>query len=418
MPEVMENPYPAPAAPFNGHLVVLGAGHAGAVAAHAARRANPHAAITLIGEEPHLPYERPALSKEVLAQPPSTSPSPKFDAPSYASARIALHQGQRIESIDRTNKTLHALDGCTFGYDRLVIATGSRVRQWPEPISLARRVRYLRTHEDAVALQQWLAPGLHLAVIGAGFIGLEVAAAAHARGARVTVVDRAATVLSRVLPANCSARIAGLHRQRGVRLMLGEDIHHIDAQEHGVRIELGSGPLLADLVLVGIGVLPNSELAQAAGLAVTDGIVVDDCGRTNDPCVFSAGEVTMHPVCGGAARRIESWQVAEMQAAAAGATAAGVPTTYNAIPWFWSDQFCANIQVAGDMFGAGETVTRGTEAGPCSLIRIDEHQQVGGAVCFDAPQDMAALRRIMQRNVRVDTERMADPSQPLRQWLS
>ncbi|AZG11154.1 hypothetical protein EGT29_26480 [Pigmentiphaga sp. H8] len=398
-------------------ILVIGAGHAGAVAAFAARRADRTAEIELVGEEAHLPYERPPLSKEALSG--SAAIAPKFAAAAYAEARIAVATGVRATVIDRARKTVQATDGQVRPYDRLVLASGSRVRRWPGGEALGRRLCYLRTVEDAAALRGRLRPGMRVAVIGAGFIGLEVAASARLVGAEVAVFDRAPTVLARVLPPAAAAVVEARHRAQGVALHLGAAIADLGPDGDGIVVATDRGTVQADFAVVGIGVVPNTELAAEAGLEVDDGLVVDECGHSSDPHIFGAGEVTRHPVGRtGVRQRIESWQVAESQAAAAGASAAGCPAVYDAVPWFWSDQYGMNIQSAGDLRGPGEWIVRGEPAGSHSCYRLDEEGRILGAATFDAAKDMAAIRRLMQRETRVAAALLRDPGVPMRQLLA
>jgi NADPH-dependent 2,4-dienoyl-CoA reductase/sulfur reductase-like enzyme len=256
-------------------------------------------------------------------------------------------------------------------------------------------------------------------VVGGGFIGLEVASSALRRDAAVTVLEAATRPLARVMPPAPAERIAALHREAGVDLRLGAVVTGF-ADECGgaVRLETNAGPVIGDVVVVGIGVTPNLELAADAGLAVDDGIVVDAQGATSDPHVFAAGEVTRHPAP-GAERcvRLESWQVAELQAQAAGRSAAGAAAAHDAIPWFWSDQLGANLQMLGFVDLNAPLVSRDYGDGAAAWFALDDKGRVRGAITLNAGRDIAVARRLMARELAVDSGRLSDPTTALAQLL-
>jgi len=257
-------------------------------------------------------------------------------------------------------------------------------------------------------------------VIGAGFIGLEVASAARGRGAEVTVLEAADRVLGRVLPAAAGERVAARHRAAGVALHLGVQVRDIglDGEGGALRIDTSAGAFVADVVVVGIGVQPNVELAEAAGLAVDDGVCVAADGSTADPHVFAAGEVTQHPAFGYAEpMRFESWQIAELQAEAVGRTAAGQPTPHQAIPWFWSDQLGCNIQMLGRVPTDAELVTRQYPDGSASLFARDEAGRLIGLVAFDAGRDVAVVKRLLAKGAAPSADQLENVDTPLRQHL-
>ena len=392
-------------------ILIVGAGQAGRRAAEAARRTDARAGIAILGDEPHLPYDRPPLSKDALKDPARYADCEKRSAAQYAEDRIDLLLGERAERLDRAARTVRTAGGRALHYDRLVIATGSRVRRLALPAGLEDDVLYLRTRDDADRLRARIRPGARLALIGAGFVGLEVAASARELGAQVVVLDQAARVLSRVLPAQAGARVQARHERAGVDFLLGARIAGISRAPSGrLAIDVGGSVLEADTAVAGIGVLPNTELAQEAGLAVDDGLLVDEYGRTDDPAVFGAGEVTRHPVAGLAGRaRLESWQVAEFQAEAAGAGAAGALTPYRALPWFWSDQYDLNIQMAGHAPAGARIVARGADDGPQTLFFLDGGDRLAGAVAFNNGRDISGVRRVVEKGAPVDPAVLAAP---------
>ncbi|MGE4336174.1 MAG: NAD(P)/FAD-dependent oxidoreductase, partial [Pigmentiphaga sp.] len=324
---------------------------------------------------------------------------------------IELILGDRAQGLDPKTRRLSTANGRHLHYRRLVYATGSRVRRLELPQDIAEHVHYLRTRDDADRLRPLLREGARIAVVGGGFIGLEVAATARELGAHVCVIEQAPRVLARALPEDASRSLEERHRQAGVRLLLSTRIlewQHVPSG--GVRLCTTEGDLDADAVVVGIGIQPNIELAALAGVEVDDGVLVDPTGATSDPNIFGAGEVTRHPVPGTAGlARSESWQVAELQAQAAGATAAGLPSSYDAIPWFWSDQLGANLQVLGVPTTDADLVRRDYAQGAFSLFFLHQGRLIA-AVSLDSGRDIAAARRLMTRGGSPNKDMLSDPA--------
>lgn len=398
-------------------ILIVGGGQAARRAAEGVRSVSPDLTIGILGEETHPPYDRPPLSKEALTQGLDAC---AFRAPdSYAEAGVDLLLGQRAASIDTALRRVRVEDGPDYGYGRLILATGSRVRTLPTRPEVRDRVTTLRTRDDAVRLSAVLTPGARVAIIGAGFIGLEVASSALSRGAHPIVIEGASRILGRGLPDPVSARLLVLHRQAGVDIRLDAPVRDIRLTADGaLEIETGSGSIIADHVVVGIGVLPNTELAAEAGLAVDDGLIVDDRGATAFEGVFGAGEVTRHPVEGhDDAQRLESWQAAEVQAEAAGRAAAGQPAVQRHTPWFWSDQAGVNIQVLGNVTDA-PLIVRDHDDGSAAFFSLHPDGRLRGMVTVDRGADIAAGRRLMSRAVLLDPARLADPAFALRRLLS
>jgi anthranilate 1,2-dioxygenase ferredoxin reductase component len=397
-------------------ILVIGGGEAGRCAAEGARAANARATVAIVGEEPWLPYDRPPLSKAVLIDPAGIGVCQKRDQAFYDARRIDLLLGRRAEAIDVVGHTVRLADGATLGWRTLIIATGSRARRLDLPAAIAARVHYLRTRDDAVRLAAALAPGTSVGIVGAGFIGLEVAASARTRGCSVTVFERAPSVLARVMPAEIAADIEAVHTERGVVIRKNVAIE-ADGTAGGVTVswtDLATGETAAggfDVLLVAVGITPNVELAAAAGIAVNDGIVVDAAGRTSVADVLAAGEVTNHPVAGSTRRaRYESWQVAQSQAAAVGSTAGGVEQEYREIPWFWSDQYDWNIQMLGHVPPDPGWVFRGDRgARAFTAFAIGPAGLAEAAISINAGRDIAGARRLMSRGIVPDRAKLADP---------
>ncbi|CAC48960.1 MocF (plasmid) [Sinorhizobium meliloti 1021] len=355
------------------HIVIIGAGECGARAAFALREKGFGGEITLTGAEPHLPYERPPLSKDGLAQ----ASLPKFiaGAARYEEARITVLTGVTAESIDRVHKAVTLSDGVSLDYDRLLLATGARPRAFPRVPENAGRIRTLRTHADALAIRGALTPGARLAVIGGGFIGLELAATARKLGAEVVLVEGLPRVLSRGVPEEIAVLVAERHRREGVEIICGAQIAAIDGAGDGARLLLADGvDIEADLIVVGIGAVPNTELAEAAGLAIENGIAVDERLCTSDPrhlCRPATAAPSLCPHYGGRRVRLEAWRNAQDQGALAAANLMGAGETMVSVPWFWSDQYEFTLQIAGLADGAETTVRRDMEEGAFILFHLD-----------------------------------------------
>ncbi|TCW85549.1 pyridine nucleotide-disulfide oxidoreductase [Burkholderia sp. SRS-46] len=401
-------------------VVIVGAGHAARRAAETLRARDADARIVMIGAERELPYDRPALSKDALLHDDGAQRAFVRDAAWYGAQRIELRLGTRVDAIERDARRVRLDDGMTLPYRRLVLATGSRVRTFGGPVDAGVTPHYVRTVADARALRAALAPGKHVAVLGGGFIGLEVAAAARQLGCPVTVIDPAARLLQRALPDVVGGFARDLHDGRGVAFRLATLPRAIRrAAAGGAVVETDRGEVAADLVVVGIGVVPNVELAQAAGLEIDNGVRVDAGCRTADPAIFAAGEVTMHfnPLLGRHVR-IESWQVAENQPAVAAANALGADETYAELPWLWSDQYDCNLQMLGLFGGERTTVVRGEPSkGAFTVFGLGEDGRLVAAAAVNAGRDIGACRRMIAAGAVPDPGRLADPAVNLKTLL-
>jgi 3-phenylpropionate/trans-cinnamate dioxygenase ferredoxin reductase subunit len=399
--------------PDSDHLIViLGAGHAGGRAAEALRAAGFKGSVTVVGDENHPPYERPPLSKELLAGTFEVERTYIKPREYYEQAGIALRLGSAAVAIDRAAQRLHLADGGTLPYDSLLLTLGARPRRLSTAGGGGERVYYLRDIDDCLKLRAVLAAEHHLIVIGAGFIGLEAAAVARSRGCTVTVVEAAATPLARVAPPELGAFYTELHRRKGVTLHLGAAVTAIEQRGDAAMVQLASGETLSgDAVLVGIGAVPNSELAAAADLVVDDGILVDAHGRSSDPLIFAAGDVTRHfnPLLGRRIR-LEAWLNAQNQAIAVAKVMAGGSEPYAELPWFWSDQYDVNLQTAGVPERWDQIVWRGrAEDGRFTLFYLDRGVPVGGATVNNA-RDMRFVKLLTTQAKPVDPARLADPA--------
>jgi 3-phenylpropionate/trans-cinnamate dioxygenase ferredoxin reductase subunit len=396
-------------------VVIIGSGHSGVAVAAGLRTRGWEGGILLIDAEQELPYERPPLSKELLKDGAPDDPAVLRKEKFYADKGIARLAGVTAESIDREGRTVQLSDGTRQAYHRLVIATGSRARPLTVPGAGLPGVRSLRTRDDALELKRLLVPGARVAIIGAGYIGLEVAAAAAATGCEVTVLEFQDRVMSRVTSAPVSRHFEQLHGRHGVRFVFGAAVTSIDGGERAERVTMADGTdFPADVVLAGIGVLPNQELAADAGLECRDGILVDGDGRTSDPAIYASGDVTRFtsPI-DGASQRLECIQNALAQADRVAAHITGQPAAEPDVPWFWTVQHGVRLQTAGVRHPEDGVIIRGEPAaGKFSVVYLRD----GRLAAVDTIANLAEFRtakRLIARGARIDPALAADPAIPL-----
>ncbi|MXW90390.1 MAG: pyridine nucleotide-disulfide oxidoreductase [Rhodospirillaceae bacterium] len=393
-------------------FVIVGAGHAGGRAAQAMRQYGFDGRILLIGEEPHVPYERPPLSKELIVTDAGLEKVRLHDAAWYAENRIELIAANAAISIDPASKAVGLADGRTIGFDRLMLTTGARVRRLPVPGADLDGVFYLRTIEDSEAIRARIAAGTEVAVIGGGFIGLEIAGSAAKRGAGVTVLEAADRLMGRSIAPEVSDWFARMHRDRGVDLRLGVSVAAIEGDGAATGVQLGDGTVVpATVVVIGIGILPNVEIAQAAGLAVDNGIVVDDRGRTSHPDIWAAGDVANQPnAFAGRRLRLESYQNAQDQAAAVARNLCGADEAHEDSLWVWSDQHDVNLQ----MTGAPESWDSLLWRGDPGEGRFTVFYMAGGRIVavntVNNGREMRPARMLMESGRIVDPAALADTS--------
>lgn len=353
------------------HFVIVGAGECGARAAFALREKGFGGDITLLGSESLAPYERPPLSKGGS----NDVPEPKFVATSerYREQSIDLKLDTTVTSINPARKTIALSDGNTLGYDKLLLSTGAAPRSFPGADGAHHRIRMLRTHADAVALHAALQPGRHIAIIGGGFIGLELAATARLRGADVTLIEGLPRVLKRGVPEEIAEEITKRHRLEGADIRCGESIESIAEDTDKATVLLAGGEIIsADLLLIGIGALPNVALAAEANLALDNGIAVNERLETSVADIYAAGDCCSFPLAlyGGRRVRLESWRNAQEQANLAAANMMGDNVSISAVPWFWSDQYDLTLQIAGLADGATIHVRRDLAEGAFILFHL------------------------------------------------
>jgi 3-phenylpropionate/trans-cinnamate dioxygenase ferredoxin reductase subunit len=394
-------------------VVMVGAGHGAGMAAANLRQYGFAGPITLIGEEPIPPYQRPPLSKAWLKGEADEDALTLKPASFYAEHGIDLRLGVRGEAIDRGAGLLRLSKGDDLAYDILILATGARPRRLAIEGANLEGVRVLRSAADAEALKAELGPGRRLAVIGGGYIGLEVAASARALGADAVVIEREARVLARVANQTLSDFFKSYHEARGVTFELGAEITGFEGANGRVAgVRLGDGRLIAcDVVLVGVGAIPNDELAREAGLDCTTGVIVDEAARTSDASIFAIGDVTLRPMpLYNRLFRPESVPSALEQAKQAACAIAGRPGPPSEVPWNWSDQYDLKMQLAGLPFDVDEVLVRGDPANAHFAVFHLNQGMIQAVEAVNAPAEFMGGRQLIGSRRVIARERLADPS--------
>ena len=396
-------------------IVIIGAGQSGAQAVATLRAEGYTGALTMIGDESHAPYQRPPLSKAYLMG--TMERDRLFLKPDafYRDAQCEMILGVGATRIDRATKTVHLADGRVLAYDKLLLATGSRVRKIRCPGADLRGIHYLRGIDDVDALRASFQPGKKLAIVGGGYIGLEVAAVAAKRGIDVTVFEAMDRLMARAVSAPISDFYDKVHRAAGVKVLLntGVEAFEGDGALAAIRAEGTSYP--ADVALVGIGIIPNIELAKEAGLGCDDGIVVNEKSDvTGDPAVFAAGDCTRHVGREGTALRLECVQNAIDQAKHAALGMLGKPSTYREVPWFWSDQYDLKLQIAGLARPSDRLVVRGNpEARKFAIFHLRDGA-IAAVEAVNAAPEYLVGKKLIADGTKVAPDRLADTSIPMK----
>ncbi|MFE0754490.1 NAD(P)/FAD-dependent oxidoreductase [Inquilinus sp. NPDC058860] len=400
-------------------MVIVGAGEAGARAAAALREEGWDGPVTLVGGEIHPPYERPPLSKAALlaeAEPVATT---VLDRDRAAALGIELVLGTEVTAVDRAARTVILADRRPLPYSRLLLATGARPRRLTLPGH--ERALYLRRFDDALALRPLLRPGMRLAIIGGGFIGLELAAAAIARGCAVTLVEAQPRILMRGVPAEIAAVVADRHRAAGIDLRTGIGIDRIEPD----AVVLADGSrIAADAVIAGIGAVPETVLAEAAGLAVDNGIAVDATLATADADIFAAGDCAAcaHPLYAGRRIRLEAWRNAQDQGALAARNMLGRGEAIGAVPWFWSDQYELTLQIAGLADEGQTTVARDLGDGARLLFHLASDGRLVAASGIGplgkVAREIRLAEMLIARRAAPDPGSLASPAVKLKALLA
>ena len=397
-------------------LVIVGAGHSAGQLVASLRQKKFAGQITLVGDEAHFPYQRPPLSKKFLAgELPAERLYLKPES-FYADPSTDVRLNTRIERIDRTAREITTTKREAIPYDRLVLALGASARVLNSAGADLPGVHYLRCIQDVTDIQEHFGTRQRLVIVGAGYIGLEVAAVARTLGHDVTVIEMQDRVMSRVVSPQVSDFYEKEHRAHGVKFLLSTGLAGFSGDQRVSSVDLDNGDSLpVDLVVVGIGIEPNSELAAEAGLDVGDGIVVDDRCRTSDPGIFAIGDCTYHPNdLLGRSLRLESVHNAVEQAKTVAANICGEDVRYSQVPWFWSDQYDLKLQIAGLSQGYDQTVIRGKpdeRAFSCVYLREGRLLAVDAV---NSPRDFMQSKQLIARGAVVDPQRLADSSVALK----
>lgn len=394
------------------HVVILGAGHAGGTLAALLRQYGHEGPITLIGEEPIPPYQRPPLSKAWLKGEADADSLALKPLEFYAEHAIDFRPGKRAERLERSARLVHLNDGSTLSYDVLVIATGARAIALPISGADLAGVMFLRTAADAERLKATVGPGKTLAVVGGGYIGLEVAASGRALGAEVVVLERESRLLARVACETLSDFFKAYHERRGVRFELGCSVVGFEGEGRVSGVKLADGRTVAcDAVVVGVGAHPNEEIAKDAGLDCARGVVVDLEARTSDPNVFAIGDVTHRPMpIYDRMFRMESVPNALEQAKQAACAITGRPAPAGEVPWQWSDQYDLKLQIAGYAFDVDEILVRGDPATAKFAVFHLKGNQVQSVEAINSPPEFMMGKMLIGNRKPVDKAKLADPS--------
>lgn len=404
------------------HCIVVGASHAGTTLALQLRREGWQGPITLIGAEAELPYHRPPLSKEFLLGSKELDGMRLRPAKAFTDAGIKLMLGNTVLSIDAEERSLQLHEGPTLHYDRLALCVGSSVRKLALGPDLD-NVFYLRTAADAGLLRERLQPGKKAVVIGAGYIGLEVAAVMRQMDMAVTVIETEGRVLPRVSAEPVAEFVRAMHEAAGTEFRFGTRVSaiHGENQVHSVVCSNGD-EIPTDIVVLGVGIEPNTRLAESAGLTVADGIQVDEYTQTSHAGIVAAGDCTSHPSqLYGRPLRLESVQNANDQARVAAANLCGKQTVYDAVPWFWSDQYDIKLQSVGLIDGHDQIVFRGDhrdlEARSFAAFYLRKGQVIA-ADCIARPREFMAAKQLVKNGMSPDTAALADEAVEPASWLA
>lgn len=399
-------------------VVIVGAGQAGVRAALALRNCGLTGPITLVGQESRSPYERPPLSKMCLSHGADPGAAPIASSDQLLAAGVALRLGSRVTVLHTSAHQVELASGETLPYDQLLLCTGVRPRRLGVPGESLPGVCYLREAEDALRLREHLRPEARVAIVGGGVVGLEVAASARQLGCHVTLLDAGSVLAGRLGSDTVSRFLYRLHRQHGVQIQLGIIVNAFHGTTSVTSIQLAEGSVACDVVLVGVGSVPNTEIAHGTSILVDGGIVVNDRAQTSCADVFAAGDVTTTLREGDSLRsRRESWHNAETQALTAARAMCGLADLDTVVPWFWTDQYDSNVQILGSFARSQQTVARPSDRADRLIeLHLCESRLVA-AVLVNA----GSYRRVIEAAIRdhrlLDPIALANPAQDLRVLL-
>jgi 3-phenylpropionate/trans-cinnamate dioxygenase ferredoxin reductase subunit len=399
-------------------VVIVGAGHAAGQVAASLRQDGHEGPIIMLGDEPVIPYQRPPLSKQYLSGEQAIERVYLRPQKFYDDKNIDVRTGVTVDQINRAEKSVHTTAGDTIVYDHLIIATGSRARKLNIEGSALGGIHYLRSVADVDAIRGEMAPGKKLVIVGGGYIGLEVASVAVVAGLEVHVIEMEARILQRVTTPDMSAYYHQLHASRGVHIHVSTGVKGFTGANGRVTaVMAGDRSFPADLVIVGIGIIPNIEIAKETGITCENGIVVDEHCRTSDPDIYAIGDCTNHPnPLLGRRLRLESVPNAMEQARVASANIRGDAKTYAAIPWFWSDQYELKLQMVGFSADGNQQVLRGDKAANQFAVFYLKDGVVVAADAVNSPKEFMLCKQMIGKPV--DAIKLADPAQDLKALLA
>ena len=401
-------------------FVIAGASHAASMLAPSLRQQGWQGRIIVIGAEASIPYHRPPLSKDYLAGAKSLEEILIRPATVYEKSEVEFILETTVESINRGEKTVSLSNNETLPYDKLALTVGSKVRKVNLPGVELDGIFYLRDLKDVERISAYISPGANAVIVGGGYIGLETAAVLNGKGMNVMVLEMMERVLQRVTAPVVSEFYTRIHGEEGVSVRCGVGVSGFKGDGRVTKVLCSDGSeFAADLVIIGVGILPNTALAEAAGLEVDNGIVVNDRAQTSDPDIFAAGDCTFHhnPIYDRWVR-LESVQNATDQSRVIAGAACGKETSYNAVPWFWSEQYDLMLQIAGLSQGYDEIITRGDPGESRSFAAF--YLQEGRVIAVDAvnkPQEFMFTKKLIPLQKTVDKSRLADAGTPIKELL-
>ena len=405
-------------------IVIVGAGECGTRAAFALREQGFAGEVILISEEQHLPYERPPLSKQAMLEP---SPTPKYiaSATQFDAAKISLQLGHKVTAINRTEQQVTMANGNTktIPYSKLLLTTGSNPRSLPLFTQIGIDCNYLRTVGDAEKIRTALQTIKHVVIIGGGLIGLELAASARHLGVDVTLLEADSRVLRRAVPASIAEVIVKRHQAAGVTIICNAAIQRVSQDAKQINFVLSSGAqITAELVVVGIGAVPNTQLAEQAGLEVKNGIVVNAHLQTSDPHIYAAGDCCAFPhAATGQIMRLETWRNAQQQGNLAASNLLGAQTPHTAIPWFWSDQYELGLQVTGLASPDNQRVVRPLSENSFIEFEFDPDGKLvaaaGIGISTAVAKDIRMAEMLIGKGAVIEPSLLIDPAVSLKKLL-
>ena len=401
------------------NLVIIGTGQSAAQCALTLRRNMFKDNITMIGEEKHLPYQRPPLSKEFLSGEVSLERVFMKSKEFFDQNDVTIFTSTPVISIDRNKKILSLSNQEDLTYNKLVIATGSRVRKLNVEGSSLKNISYLRSIEDANRLKEYFKFGKKLVIVGAGYVGLEVAATAVKKGINVTLIEMENRIMSRTVDPVISKYFDSLHRQNGVEIFLEAALEKFEGKDAVERVICSNGQIIeADGVLIGVGILPNQELAESAGLNCNNGILVDEFGRTEDTSIFACGDCTNHPNAYlNKNLRLESVHNALEQAKTVAMSLLGKQEKYNQVPWFWSDQYDKKLQIVGFSDDHDELVIRGSIEEDNFMLFFLKEGKLIAVNAVNNPKEFLICKKLVANKQKISSDAISNQSVDLKELL-